>query len=51
MQSLGLTLSHQRVSWEGYQPVLMFDRSRTDSNVPLYDRKLLSFRLGLRTLF
>ena len=50
-RSAGLTLSHRKVSWEGYQPVLMFDWSRTDSNVPLYDRKLLSFRLGLRRLF
>ena len=50
-RSAGLMLSHRKVSWEGYQPVLMFDWSRTDSNVPLYDRKLLSFRIGLRRLF
>ena len=50
-RSASLTLSHRKLSWEGYQPVLMVDWSRTDSNVALYDRKLLSFRLGLRRLF
>ena len=50
-RSAGLTLSHRKLSWEGYQPVLMLDWSRTDSNVPLYDRKLLSLRVGLRRLF
>ena len=50
-RSVGMTLSHREVSWEGYQPVLMLDWSRTDSNIPLYDRKLLSARLGLRRLF
>ena len=34
-RSAGLTLSHRKVSWEGYQPVLMLDWSRTESNVPL----------------
>ncbi len=46
-----MTLSHREVSWEGYQPVLMLDWSRTDSNIELYDRKLRSVRLGLRRLF
>ena len=50
-RSVGVTLSHRKISWEGYQPVFMLDWSRTDSNVPLYDRKLLSFRLGPRRLF
>ena len=50
-QSVGLSLSHRRLSWRGYQPVLLLDWSRTDSNVPLYDRDLLTFRLGLRRLF
>ena len=50
-QSAGLTLSHRKISWEGYQPVLMLDWSRTDSNISLYDRKLLQFRVGLRRLF
>ena len=50
-RSAGMTLSHREVSWEGYQPVLMLDWSRTDSNIELYDRKLRSVRLGLRRLF
>ena len=50
-RSAGLTLSHRRLSWEGYQPVFTLDWSRTDSNVPLYDRKVLSLRVGLRRLF
>ena len=50
-RSAGLTLSHREVSWEGYQPVLMLDWSRTDSTVPFYDRNLPSVRLGLRRLF
>ena len=50
-RSLGLTLSHRKLSWEGYQPVFTLDWSRTDSNVPLYDRKVLSLRVGLRRLF
>lgn len=50
-RSLGLTLSHRKLSWEGYQPVFMLDWSRTESTVPLYDRKLLQLRLGLRRLF
>ena len=50
-RSVGLTLSHRRLSWEGYQPVFVLDWSRTDSNVPLYDRKVLSLRVGLRRLF
>jgi len=50
-RSVGLTLAHRTVSWEGYQPVLMLDWSRTDSAIALYDRKLLSFRVGLRRLF
>ena len=49
--SASLTLAHRKVSWEGYQPVLMLDGSRTDSTIPLFDRKLLSFRVGLRRLF
>ncbi len=49
--SAGLTLSHRKLSWEGYQPVLMLDWSRTDSTIPLNDRKLLQFRVGLRRLF
>ena len=50
-RNVGLTLSHSKVSWEGYQPVLMLDWLRTDTNVPVYDRKLLSLRLGPRRLF
>ena len=50
-RSAGLTLAHRKVSWQGYQPILMLDWSRTDSTIPLYDRKLLSFRVGLRRLF
>ncbi len=50
-RSAGLTLSHREVSWNGYQPVLMFDWSRTDSNVPLYDRTVTSVRVGLNRLF
>ena len=50
-RSVGLTLSHRKVSWEGYQPVLVLDWSRTDSTIQLYDRKLLSFRVGLHRLF
>ncbi|MCY4420227.1 MAG: porin family protein [Gammaproteobacteria bacterium] len=50
-RSASLTLSHREISWEGYQPVLMLDWSKTDSSVPFYDRKLLSLRVGLRRLF
>ena len=50
-RSLGLTLSHRRVAWEGYQPVLTLDGSRTDSTIPLYDRTLLQVRVGLHRLF
>ena len=50
-RSAGLSLSHREVSWNGYQPVLMFDWSRTDSNVPLYDRTVTSVRVGLNRLF
>ncbi|MDE0374072.1 MAG: surface lipoprotein assembly modifier [Rhodospirillales bacterium] len=50
-RSAGLTLSRRVLSWEGNQPVLMLDWSRTDSTIPLYDRKLLSVRIGLRRLF
>ena len=50
-RSVGLTLAHRKVSWEGYQPVLMLDWSQTEPAIPLYDRKLLSFRVGLRRLF
>lgn len=50
-RSAGLSLSHREVSWNGYQPVLMFDWSRTDSNVPLYDRTVASVRVGLNRLF
>ena len=50
-ESAGLTLSHRKISWEGYQPVLMLDWSLTDSNIPLYNGKLLQFRVGLRRLF
>ena len=47
----GLTLSHRRISWNGYLPVLILNWARTTSNIPLYDRKLLSVRLGLQRLF
>ncbi len=50
-RSLGVTLSHRKVSWEGYQPELILDWSRSDSTIALYDRKLLQARLGLRRLF
>ena len=50
-RSAGLTLSHRKLSWEGYRPVFMLDWSRTDSTVPLYDRNLVSARIGLRRLF
>ena len=50
-QTLGLSLSHRRVAWEGYQPVLMIDGLRTDSTIPLYDRTLLQVRVGLHRLF
>ena len=50
-RSVGLTLSNRRISWEGYQPALMLDWSQTDSTIPLFDRKLLSVRVGLRRLF
>ncbi len=49
-RNLGAIHSHRKVSWEVYQPVLALDCSSTHSTIPLYDRKLLSFRLGLRRL-
>lgn len=50
-RSVGLSLSHRRLAWEGYQPVLMLDWSRTDSTIALYDRKVLMVRVGLHRLF
>ncbi len=47
----GLTLSHRKLSWNGYMPVLTVDWSRNASNIPLYERKLFSVRLGLQRLF
>ena len=50
-RSAGLTLSHRGLSWEGYRPVFILDRSRTDSTIPLYRRKRVSLRVELRRLF
>ena len=50
-RSAGLTLSHGKLSWEGYQPIFILDWSRTDSNVPLSNQEPLQLRSGLRRLF
>ena len=50
-RSAGVTRSHRRLPWEGHQPVLMLDRSHNDSNIALYDRKVLMMRVGLHRLF
>ena len=50
-RNAGLTLSHRKVSWEGYQPVLMLDWAQTESTISLNDRRLIQFRLGLNRLF
>ena len=47
----GLTVSHRSLSWEGYLPEFTVSWRRTASNIPVYDRKLLSMRVGLRRLF
>lgn len=51
MQTVGLTLSHRKISWEGYLPALILQWSRTDSNIPLYDREVRTVRVGLNRLF
>ena len=47
----GLTVSHRSLSWNGYLPEFTLSWRRTASNIPLYDRKLRSFQVGLRRLF
>ena len=47
----GLTVSHRSLSWEGYLPEFTVSWRRMSSNIPVYDRKLLSMRVGLRRLF
>ena len=47
----GLTVSHRSLSWEGYLPELTVSWRRTASNIPVYERKLLSMRVALRRLF
>ncbi len=46
-----LTVSHRSLSWEGYLPEFTVSWRRTASNIPVYDRKLLSMRVALRRLF
>ena len=50
-RTAGMTLSHRKLSWEGYLPVLTLEWSRTDSSIPLYDRNSRTVRIGLRRLF
>ena len=47
----GLTVSHRSLSWEGYLPEFTLSWRRTTSNIPVYERKLRSVRVGLRRLF
>lgn len=51
VRTVGLTLSHRQISWEGYLPVLILNWSRAGSNIPLYEREFLSARIGLQRLF
>ena len=46
-----MTASHRGLTWNGYLPELTLHWSRTTSNIPLYDRKTRTLRLGLRRLF
>ena len=47
----GLSVSHRSLSWGGYLPELGLSWRRTTSNIPLYERKLLTLQVGLRRLF
>ena len=47
----GLTVSHRLLSWGGYLPELTLSWQRTTSNIPIYERKLRTFQVGLRRLF
>lgn len=47
----GVTASHRAVAWKGYLPEWTFDWSRTDSNLPLYERRSRTLRLGVRRVF
>ena len=47
----GLAVSHRSLSWEGYLPEFTLSWRRTTSNIPVYERKLRSVRVGLRRLF
>ena len=47
----GLTVSHRSLSWEGYLPEFTLSWRRTTSSIPIYERKLRTFRIGLRRLF
>ena len=47
----GLHVSHRSLSWRGYLPELSLSWRRTTSNLPLFERKLLTLQVGLRRLF
>lgn len=47
----GLTISDRAIAWRGYLPELTLDWTRTQSNLPLYERQGRTLRIGLRRLF
>ena len=50
-QGASVTISHRAITWRGYLPEITLERTRTRSNIPLYDRYGRTLRIGLRRLF
>ena len=48
---ISLTVSNRALVWKGYLPELALNWSRTESNIPIYDREVRPLRLSLRRLF
>ncbi len=44
-------VSNRNLAWEGYLPEVKFTWTRTNSTIPLYDRKLQTLQIGFRRLF
>ena len=51
MRGASLTISDRAITWRGCLPELTLDWTRTQSNVPLYERQGRTLRIGLRRLF
>jgi len=50
-RGVSTTVSHRAITWRGYLPEITLDWTRTRSNIPLYDRRGGTLRIGLRRLF